>query len=205
MGLLAVITSVGRQRHEPRAGPRLIKRGTVMLTVGSGSSTGDDGEDHVTFAIAKKSRFREGSIREFLPMFSRVCPTAHIVAAGVMRFEAGAVEGCEFDASLEAANGDADLDGLVQQSPRGRRSEQSLSCLLKGCEMRDLGQFNRRAQIGRVEEQRLQLAIIEPQKLFQHQAREELRLSKRFWTKTVGIQRQRELAGDISKPQNPSR
>jgi hypothetical protein len=162
------------------------------------------GQNHMTAAIAKEARFRKPSVGDVLPLFSAFFSSPYIVAAGVARLEARAVERRQGHTPLDPAQGHADVDGPIQKSPRGLRQEEPLGRLLKGREVRNGVQLDRLAPLGRIGEHRRELAIVQLQEFFQHQASEELRLSELFRAKAMRIPRQRELGSDVREDQSSS-
>lgn len=94
------------------------------------------------------------------------------------------------------------LDRFFEQSTNGMRDQQTSCCLLKCGEMWNLFQFDRGDQVGGVGEGRRQFAVIQPQKLLEHQASKELRLRKFLWAAAMRVAGQTRLTNRKSDLQH---
>src|SRR6185312_6026402 len=83
------------------------------------------------------------------------------------------------------------LDGHVQQSLGATGFEQANGSFLECREAGNHARFDRRSHRRRVLQNSLQLAIVQAEKLFEHQAREQLGLRELFGATWMGVIAQR--------------
>ncbi len=146
----AVIPGVGRYGDQPHSSSRLVEGGAIMLDVRPWPMRRHHGQNHVTGAVAEDARLGKPSVGEILPLFSPFFSPPHIVAAGVMRLESGAVQRGQGHAFAYPAHDGPDMDRFVQQAAGGSRDQQPLSRFLERREVGNLFQVDRVAQIGSV-------------------------------------------------------
>ena len=150
----------------------------------------------MTLAVANDSRLGKTTSLSTLVSSSLLLPLG-VVGTHVPTLETGAVDCREFHPTLHQLVLHSTVDRLVQESLGPTRAEQPVVRLLKGGEVWNCLQPDRSCQCWRVGQQGREFAIIQPQKLLEHQAGEQLWLRKLLGTEQVGIDTQTPLANAV--------
>ena len=156
--------------------------------------------------VAQKSQFGKSPIGGALPFAACIAAlgaAADKVTAGVVRLEAAAVDGRQLDAPAQQSGLAGKSHGFVEQSIGRAAGEQSVGRLLQRGEMRHALQVDSRSQFRAVGQQRRQAAIVNPHKLLEHKAGEQLMLRELFRAEAMCILGQRPPARLVRHQQHP--
>src|ERR1700680_2157196 len=92
---LAVVAGVGRQSDDSHPSLSLVEGRAIVFAIRPRSMARHHGQNHMTRAIAENARLGKSSVGDVLPLFSAFFSSLHIVATGVARLEARAVQRCQ--------------------------------------------------------------------------------------------------------------
>jgi hypothetical protein len=193
---LGVEVGVGQQRPDPRPPHRLRKRPPELHQVGARAPAGHRREDQVAVAIDHEDDLGEVGVSPDGIGVSAAGPPLDVVAAGVPRLHAGAIDGRQRDAPLPDAVPQGALEDGVEHLPARDGGQEPHGGLLEGGIVRHRAQADLAAEFGIIGQVRRQPAVVEAQELLEHQAGQELGLGELLGAEPVPMRRQR-LAGSV--------
>ncbi len=201
MSMLAVVACVGGQGLDLHASPRFAERALEVLAIGARTAFRHHGQHKVRVGVAQHTGLGKITKGGFFPGFRGRRAAFHVVLTDVPRLEARAIQGRQRNATWQSLLYLRKADRLIQKPLRVTIHKQPRGRLLKRGEMGHLRQVNHRRQLAKVLQQRRQLAIVELQKLLEHQAGKQLRLRVCLGTKAVRVVRQDKPADKIRQLQ----
>jgi hypothetical protein len=202
---LGIEVRVGQQRDDPGASDRLAQRPTKLHQVGARTPTRHRGQDHVALAVDHEDDLGVLGVSDVLVAISAMRATLDVVSAGVPRLQARAVHGRQRDASLADAVAQCPIEHGVEHLSARDGCQQPNRSLLEGREVRHGFHADLAGKVGVVAKVRGEAAVVEAQELLEHQAGQQLVLSKLLGAELVPV-RGESLTGSIVRHlQDPAR
>ncbi len=203
--MLGVVAGVGRHGCQLHTRERLIERRAEVRDVRPGTATRHHGQDQMAVAVTNDARLGEPLVGRALPVFPGVRSTFDVVAAGVPRFESGAVDRGQGHLVSQFALPLRQVNRSIEQPSRRPKRQQPVGGFLQGRKVGRFLQFDRLGQVRRVVQQGAHLPIVVLHELFEHQAGEQLRLCEVLAAELARIRPKRQQPDQVPVLQHAAR
>jgi hypothetical protein len=202
---LGIEVGVGQQRDDPGAANRLAQRPAELHKVGARTPTRHCGQDYVAEAVDHQDHLGVLGVSDVLVAVSAMRATLDIVSAGVPRLQARAVHGRQRNTSLADPVAQRLLEHSVEHLSAWDGGQQPNRGLLEGGEVGHGYHADLTGKVFVVAEVSGQTAVIEAQELLEHQAGQQLVLSKLLGTELVSVRGESLTGSIVCDLQDPAR